>query len=166
VSKRKKKCGRPPYKRSKEHEEVVRALAIYGAPYEKIAVYLKINVKTLRKHYYEVLITSRLQFGAKAVSVMASSLNSPNPQMAFSASKYVLSTIGKRNGWSLAPEVPDLIDDVDMSRLNVQDLNELLRILEKAKITIQRPVEIDEDSWFEMLRERKELREKALLGDM
>lgn len=62
---KKKAGGRPAFKATDEQRKTVGAMAAYGTPHADIAAFLKIDPKTLRKHFREELDLGHIRANAQ-----------------------------------------------------------------------------------------------------
>lgn len=102
----KRPVGRPPHVPTKQNQEIAEGLAGYGIPHEKIAAILRIDHKTLHRHYQDQLDHGAAVVEAKLISNLLRIANGSDG----TALKAIIFSLQCRFGWSpYAPPPPEAI---------------------------------------------------------
>ena len=95
--------GRPPYKPTEKDRSMVETMAGYGIPQADIATVLKIDLKTLRKHFREELDTGTITANTAMVQNLWRKAMGDGP----SAVTATIFWLKVRAGWSEKVPVED-----------------------------------------------------------
>lgn len=122
--------GRPAFAPTEDQRNEVRTLASVGYPEDGIASYVGIDAKTLRKYFGVDIDKAKPRLLGSAFGVIAHHLKNQD----LGAAKYVLSTQGKRQGWTERTEHTGadgekLFGNADPSKLSDKNFALLMDLL-------------------------------------
>jgi hypothetical protein len=113
--------GRKAHKPDPFHRRQVEAMAGYGVPEHAIARVVKIDLKTLRKHYREELDTGQIKATAKVAESLFRKATDDGSQ-SVTAAIFWLKT---RGGWRETPQ-DHRVGHYDLRQLSDEDLERMI----------------------------------------
>jgi len=144
--------GRPEHEATDANRALVKVFTAAGLTQEEIAKHLKINRKTLAKHYEHELETGWIEAIGEAATAIITEMRSTTSEKRLEAAKFFLSRRG-RGLWSETKQheisgpnggaIP--VATVDLDAIDFHDLETIYEIIQPAMITADRAQTEDHD---------------------
>jgi hypothetical protein len=135
-----KPVGRPEFQPTSEQRSQVKALAMAGMSYERIAASLQIAPSTLTKHFERELTEAIPHLMATATSTVFNTMRSPDKKLALSSAMFTLSTKGKHFGWTTSQDraaYRDVWSGADPSKLTHDEFRLWVSLAQKMGVVFE-----------------------------